>query len=73
MTPATTSSPQGDLFPLEARKEEVLEKIRRIERANEYWKSCNDGSYEQALAHSGYRELCQELRQIEEELKKGGE
>ena len=44
---------------LKKRRDEIL-------RRNESWKKFNDGSYEQALWESGYFELCEQVKLLED-------
>ncbi len=49
---------------------EILEALKKrrdeILKRNEGWQKCRDGSYEQALWESGYFQLCEQIRLLEE-------
>lgn len=45
----------------------LIKKAARILEYCEHWKSCQDGSYEQALHSCGYYELEEEIKRRQEE------
>lgn len=44
---------------------EIKELIKKLESKVDHWKSCQDGSYECALSHSGVYDLRDKFRELE--------
>ena len=51
--------------------EELKAKAVQIRSSRSHWASCQDGSYERALAESGYYRLLKEIVDLKKELLNG--
>ena len=44
---------------------ELKLQAEQIRSANEFWRRCQDGSYEMALEYAGYYRIMNEIRELE--------